>query len=304
MNNSEQMPRLANYDEALAHHDSVKPFKSGEYKGLRPLGKNRRYTRARIAVTQEGDVQCTLYGHKVVTYKPNNEIHVSLCGYNTPSTREFSYIVCGAAIVPKCGNAYIIYEGKRSSIKNDKDTMILKDGVIVNAVNDHTYLLNRKAFGEIKKRHAELRKYITMMGKVIEEVAVEELEVRDNVVKCMAFFSKFTSGRLHYALTLKDLVCNLKPKIDAMVESGDLGEFYYCFKVMAAMSLPLHFGKEVFMNPGGQYAKDISNVFDEYLKVVYAREIFDCVELPPGVINGNRNKQYIAVHDIYFNQGA
>lgn len=302
MNNSEQIPRLRNYVSAVAHHDKMRAYARGAHIGKKPLGENRRYTRALIQVNAETqDVECTLYGHKVVVYKPNDEIHISLCGFNTPSTREFAYILCGAQVFNKLGSPYIQFNDKVSPIENSKHTMILKDGTIVNAVNDKSYRLNHKAFGEIKKRYTKLREYIAMMSKVVEEVSAEEVESDSDAIRSMAFFDKFTSSKERYTLAMKSMVVGLKPRVEAMVESEDLDEFYHCFKIMAALALPLNFKKEVFYNQGGVFAGDIVKMFDEYLKVVYAKEIFNYEELPPNKLNGNGNKQYIRAHNLYFN---
>lgn len=305
MNNSEEMPYLQDYQQALEHYESIKPYKSGEYQGLRPLGKNRRYTRARIAVNNEGDVQCTLYGHKVVTYKPNGEIHVSLCGYNTPSTREFAWYVCRANMGNHNGGLYIKYHNRTSPVESDKHTMILKQGEIINAISDYTYLLNRKAFNEVKKRYAKLREYFVLMSKVVEEIsAVEVNEVDASMTTSGINFSGFVASKsLARTGILRGFMKNIKPRIDAMVEAENLDEYYACFKAIAALTLPFNYHKETFMNQGGCYADNIVKTFDEYLKVVHAKEIFVRGELAPDKMNGNKNKQYIRAHNIYFNQG-
>jgi hypothetical protein len=305
MNNSEQIPYLRTYQEALEHHDSVKPFKSGEFKGLRPLGKNRRYTRARIAVDAETkDVECTLYGHRVVVFKPNDEIHVSMCGWNTPSTREFAWSVCRAYMWNINGGLYIKHHSQTSPVESDSHTMILKQGEILNAVSDRTYMLNRKAFNEVKKRYAKLREYFVLMSKVVEEISVVDINdtVNKGLAQNMNYFANLRSTKnAYYTKMLKGFMVTMKPRIDAMVESENLDEYYECFKSIAALALPFNYRKEVFVNLGGERAEDILKTFDEYLKIVHAKEVFDCKELPSGVINGNKNKQYIKSHNVYFN---
>lgn len=304
MNNSEDIPYLHNYQQALEHHDSVKPYKSGEYKGLRPLGKNRRYTRARIEVDGETkDVACTLYGHRVVVFKPNDEIHVSLCGWNTPSTREFAWWTCRANMGNRNGGLYIEYHNHISPVESDSHVMILKQGEILNAVSDSTYLLNRKAFNEVKQRYAKLREYFVLMSKVVEEVSAEDANELDMSITTAGInFSGFLASRGRASTgALRGFMKIMKPRIDAMLESENLDEYYACFKAMAALTLPFNYRKEAFINTGGFYADKIVKTFDEYLKVVHAKEVFVKQEMAPDKVNGNKNKQYIKANNIYFN---
>lgn len=96
-----KLPSLRTYEEAVAHYEKVKPYnKNSHQSGLRPLG-SRRYSWCLIRKSPDTpcDIELLLYGHKVIIFKPDGNIHINACGYHTPTTLGFMWGV----LVPLLG---------------------------------------------------------------------------------------------------------------------------------------------------------------------------------------------------------
>lgn len=96
-----KLPSLRTYEEAVAHYEKIKPYNKNSYQsGLRPLG-SRRYSQCLIRKSPDTpcDIELTLFGHKVIIFKPDGNIHINACGYHTPTTLGFMWGV----LVPLLG---------------------------------------------------------------------------------------------------------------------------------------------------------------------------------------------------------
>jgi hypothetical protein len=96
-----KLPSLRTYEEAVAHYEKIKPYNKNSYQsGLRPLG-SRRYSQCLIRKSPDTpcDIELLLYGHKVIIFKPDGNIHINACGYHTPTTLGFMWGV----LVPLLG---------------------------------------------------------------------------------------------------------------------------------------------------------------------------------------------------------
>lgn len=86
-----ELPRIPNFAEAERIYNTIKPIRGTT---VRPLG-NRRAKHYAIEKISDTKYVCTLYGHHVITYTKETVpgegtlVGVSLCGYNTQTTRGF-----------------------------------------------------------------------------------------------------------------------------------------------------------------------------------------------------------------------
>lgn len=88
-----KLPSLRNYEEAVAHYEKIKPYNKNSYQsGMRPLG-SRRYSKCLIRKDPNTscDIELTLFGHKVIIFKPDGNVHINACGYHTPTTLGFMW---------------------------------------------------------------------------------------------------------------------------------------------------------------------------------------------------------------------
>jgi hypothetical protein len=293
VNNSEQIERLRTYEGALERYKKAVPYKSGEFKGMRPLGAVRRYTRSLISLEGE-TIVCSLYGHKVVKFEPTGEIRINLCGYNSFSTREFAWNVCGANLYNQRKTLYIEYGTDTSVVESVGGDIVLKDGKIVTKVADYTYRMNRRKHNEIKAKYAKFYEYLSMMGKMIEEVKVSDAQTTIDVPTLNFHMSNRNAGAF---------VKPVKAMLDEATETENLDLYYKLFIAFFCISTPFSYKNESFMNTGGDYVNQIRYGFLDFLSICYAPEVFDKTPLPEGKKNGNDNKRFISAHYRIFNQG-
>jgi len=111
--NTNGLPRIDSYEEAVRVYHNIKPIRGTE---IRPLG-NRRAKHYAIEVVGE-DVVCKLYGHPVITFGRDEYgrgmATVNMCGYDTVTTRGFISRILGTDCYSRKGKTYIEI-GKRGT---------------------------------------------------------------------------------------------------------------------------------------------------------------------------------------------
>jgi len=111
--NTNELPRITSYEEAVRVYHNIKLIRGTE---IRPLG-NRRAKHYAIEVVGE-DVVCKLYGHPVITFGRDEYgrgmATVNMCGYDTVTTRGFISRILGTDCYSHKGKTYIEI-GKRGT---------------------------------------------------------------------------------------------------------------------------------------------------------------------------------------------
>jgi len=103
------LPRIHNFTSAERTYSNIEPIRGTT---IRPLG-NRRAKHYAIEKISDTQYACTLYGHRVITYtketKPGEGTlgEISLCGYDTQTTRGFITQVLGTDCYSHKGKTYI-----------------------------------------------------------------------------------------------------------------------------------------------------------------------------------------------------
>lgn len=294
MNNSEQIPRLLNYESALNHFNTVKPFKAGSKKGQKPLGYNRRYIRATIKMADDM-VVCEYYGSPCVIYLPNGEIHINLCSYNTASTREFINICTGICISTKNGIPFAKVGGKFYYMEPQK-ALIVKDNKVLNPIKQMVLKLNRAKMKEVRARYAPFINYCSDIGKVITEIRKEDIDKASDGLDAQ---SPSGTPRLKVIVctsnppTIKEYLAEMLNKIEAAQNTNDLSVFYSRFIQLCVSSGAFSYRTNLWgtRNKEGFDATCLK-LFDDILKRVHSKELFDEVEVEEGVAAYNSNAKY------------
>jgi hypothetical protein len=76
---------ILSYAQAETRINTVKPFRSGEAKGLTPLGR-RRGNKRTIRKDGNGDIHCRLYDTDITTFKSNGDIIIRVDKWPTMTT--------------------------------------------------------------------------------------------------------------------------------------------------------------------------------------------------------------------------
>ena len=113
------MPMIGNIFKAEEVYNNIKPIRGTD---VRPLG-TRRAKHYSIEKSLLGGYMCKLYGHPVLWYEMAEDgkgtiLHVSLCGYDTQTTRGFIQFVTPFDCYTHNRRAYI--EIGRRTLKNGK----------------------------------------------------------------------------------------------------------------------------------------------------------------------------------------
>jgi len=165
------LPRIHNFTSAERTYSNIEPIRGTT---IRPLG-NRRAKHYAIEKISDTQYACTLYGHRVITYtketKPGEGTlgEISLCGYDTQTTRGFITQVLGTDCYSHKGKTYIEV-GEKLLKENGKYQVT---GAYYLPPN-HT----------LQIRHAEVFNPVPVMKKVLDREVTKQL--RDKFKESMA----------------------------------------------------------------------------------------------------------------------
>jgi len=303
---SARLPRLYNYEQAKAHHDSVVPFRSGNNKAKRPLGA-RRYDYCLIEHYPETNaVALQMYGSDVVTWFPNGEAHVSLCKYDTIGTRQFIYATT-TDIRHERGVTYLYVgdatEGGWYAFADSETPLILKDGKVMNPVQTYTYKPRRDVMKALHKRYGGFREYVKTMGLVmtgLTDKEVEEVSVHLPKYENQRFI-KLTlpiarNRYYHGTIKPKENLAEFLRNIEKAQATEDLHAYYHLFVHLGVSALAYnsytHTYTVAWANNAGEIGKTLLEYFDEIIKHIHKEEVFTKVEVPIGTRSTNVNRKY------------
>ena len=170
--NMNGLPRIESFTAAERVYNNIKPIRGTT---LRPLGKRRD---KHFAIEKISDTQyvCTLYGHRVITYTKETAPgegtlgEVSLCGYDTMTTRGFITRVLGTPCYQFKKNTFIDID--RRVIKKSERRYIVRGSYYLPA--NHT----------LQIRHGEVLNPVPVTKKILDREITKEL--RDKYKESMA----------------------------------------------------------------------------------------------------------------------
>lgn len=295
MLNSANLPVLHDYAEARRWYESTVPYRSGSLKGQRPLG-NRRYKSCLIRKNDNDSIALALYDSSVVFITPDDTFHISLCRYDTVSTRQFIYATTPFDVTHNRGTTYLKVDGGWYQFKDSDATLSIKDNKVLNPVPETTYKLNRAAMKDVQKKYGAFREYVSTMGCVMSGI-------EDKEVVALAEKRGYKLQRLRLPVPGAWWPADGQdPKIRRQIffeeieeaqVSGNLDKFYALFVELGVSCL--HFNgylKSFIPRIGNNVAKPMLEFFDEMLKYLHKEEIFVPVELPLGKVSSNVNRKY------------
>lgn len=302
------LPTLHNYAEALARLENTVAFRSGSYKGRFPLGDNRRYKYCTIAKQYDDSVALQLYDSNVVTFYPNGEIHISLCKYDTVATRQFLWGTLPYDIKHDRGTTYLIINGEWYAFPSADTTLIIKDNVILNAVQEKTYKLNRAVMKDKRSLYQSFLEYVNNMGRIQTGITQSEAAV---AVACLIDYQVPNSGRINPIVLPRALsryyrggekpiamMERFLADVKAAQESNNLDKFYNYFILLGISALRFNYYMKAYVpsytdDVEVSISKQMLEFFDEILKFVYSKEVFTSKDVPIGVKVSNKNRKYI-----------
>lgn len=294
---------IHSYDQALSHYESVVPYRSGNDKGKRPLGSNRRYTSLQIDKYLETNaVVLSLYGKDIVTFFPSGRIEVCLGGYHSVSTRQFITAVTPWSCEIHKGTTYLVTAAGHYVFPNSQYALILEDSVVLNPQQEVIYLLNRKALNVIRDKYAPFREYVKSMGSITERITGEEFSEakipdgwhnRDGKLQRL---NLPTASVRYYHGTAKplELIHAFVGLVADASNNNDLEEMYQAYMLLGVSALDWNYYDDSFRTRDrtSPIGKQCLEYFDEILKYVHRDTIFTKDVLPLGKKSSNDNRKY------------
>lgn len=309
MNNSERIYAMTSYDDAREHFLKVNPLKSGNFKGHKPLGGARRYTRVLIRMDDEV-VVCSYYKKDVVKYFPNGEIHLDLCGYNTASMREFIYNTTriNATMLRGQPHVFIGVNGVGESFLFPKSgPLVVKDRKVMNSTPQIVYRVNRKAMNEVRERYADFIEYCKTMGSVMEDILPIDVQRAGEIIqdkteapsylRQLMFADKVYGGYYRGRRTEWDYMKDMSDRILNAQATQDYEQMSARFTQLAVsnMYFNAYVNKWIPRVKGDPVSCYALGAFYEMLKYVHRDEVFVAQELPMGKISGTTNQHYFSL---------
>lgn len=158
----QRVPRIQDYATALKLHDNIKPLR-GRSPEIKPLGDRRDADTYRIR--KDGDaVELVLYKTPVITFMPDGEVTLFVDSYNTVSTHQFISHVLGVNASGVRRTTVLTINNMKYTLAN-KDKLSLRKDVggnwqVLNAIQQWTWRLDRKAVTNVRSKYGEFYKYL------------------------------------------------------------------------------------------------------------------------------------------------
>ena len=158
----QRVPRVHDYKTALKLHDNIKPLR-GRSPEIKPLGNRRDADTYHIR--KDGDaIELVLYKTPVITFMPDGEVVLFVDSYNTVSTHQFLSHVLGISASGVRRTTVLTINNSKYTLA-DKDKLRLRKDVsgnwqVLNAMQQWTWRLDRKAVSKVRAQYAEFYKYL------------------------------------------------------------------------------------------------------------------------------------------------
>lgn len=158
----QRVPRVDNHRHAKQIHDNTKPLR-GRSPEIKPLGDRRDADTYHIRMNGDA-VELVLYKTPVITFMPDGEVTLFVDSYNTVSTHQFIQQVLGIGASGVRRTTVLTINNMKYTLA-DKDKLRLRRDVsgnwqVLNAMQQWTWRLDRKAVTNVRSRYAEFYKYL------------------------------------------------------------------------------------------------------------------------------------------------
>lgn len=302
---SAKLPTIHSYAEAVARLEKAVPLRSGEDKGKFPLGENRRYKHCQIAKIEGTQaIALQLYGADVVVWYPDNTVYISLCNFDTFSTRQFIWAVTPFAVQHSRGSTYLsVGPGDQWYKFVDGETpLVIKDNVVQNPVQETVYRLDRKAMAAKRQEFNLFREYVNNMGELSTSISDEEVKrLAEERGGRLERLTLPTSAARYYHGRQKPLEKLAAYMLDVKKaqETDDLEAYYKLFIDLGASALTYSLRHRAYIfnaHWGKPQAQPINTpmleFFDEAIKYLYGKEVFKQEAVPIGKKVSNEARKY------------
>jgi hypothetical protein len=168
------VPRIADYNEALRRYDNAKPIR-GRAPEIRPLGERRdadRYSIRKNVWTNA--IEFVLYQTPVIKFTVEDEVKINFGQWSSASTCQFiSRILHGVNAYRVRGDVVLGFTDGSKAVIADNEELVLvrKDGKWVPKVAQtlYDYRVSRKGANNVRKQVSQFREYLAGVVKLKAE---------------------------------------------------------------------------------------------------------------------------------------
>ena len=315
---ADNIPRLTTYQEALIHHNAVKPFSKGESKGKKPLGLNRRYDRTQIRIDTPIDFT-TVHDHPIIIrhyetdiaiYHPNGAFTFSMGGLDSISTVQILQELFGVGkFARRNGKAYY-FDGIGHAYLIGMKLYVSSDGTVSteDMANESRQVIAKEAFKAIKEQFTVFTDY----AKMVTSLTLGGKGTGMSLCRGAYKPDHYQPRSSRYLLVSDTNALNWNRQIQANMRNEFFEQINDAMKIadetkrMEEM-LPLveflsfcastDYDSQALPNGDRDYTWKMDNkrliyFFYELIKFQFYKEVFTIEEVPIGTIQHDSNKKY------------
>jgi len=306
---ADSIPRLTTYQEALIHHNAVKPFSKGASEGKKPLGLNRRYDRTQIR-TDIDKLVIKHYESDIAIYHSHGGFTFSMGGYDSISTVQILQELLGVEKFAKRNGKAYYFDGMGRAYRIGMKLYVSSDGTVSteDMVNETRHTINKEGFKAVKARYAIFTDY----AKMVTSLTLGGKGVGLDLCRGGYIADHYQPRSAKYILTTDTTRMNWNKKEQAYIRNEFFDQVNSAIQIkeegarMEAM-LPLveflsfsastSYDQRQLPNGDVDYVwkmdnKRLSNFFNDLLKFHYQKEVLKLEEVPIGTIQHDSNKKY------------
>jgi hypothetical protein len=231
-------------------------------------------------------------------------VHISICNFNTASTRQFIGVVTPFSVQYSRGTTYLSVnpDGKWYKFVDNETPLVVKDNVVQNPVQEIVYRLDRKAMSAKRQEFNSFREYVNNMGKLTSGITEEEVnrlakETGDRLDRLVlpTAAARYYHGKQSPLEGLAAYMLDVKKA----QETDDLTAFYKLFVTLGLSALNYNPSNSAYIF--GRYPKyatplpidaQMLEFFDEAIKYLYGKEVFKQEAVPVGKKVSNEARKY------------
>jgi hypothetical protein len=285
------IPRLYTHKEALAQLENTKPIK-GRAEAEYPLGRRGAVDSYSIRKTDNGDIECVLYGYTVVTYHQDSTVTVHCAQTSQMSMANFVWTLLGLVsyqhdykleVRVQSGN-YALARGESLKLSHDPVTYQF---AVLDTPTKYIHRIKRKETSLVRVKYNDMRDYVSGMVKVRDGAfSQEDLSLAFGTREHS--YERQNGTVAHWSSpAVPDLARNKPEEVEELFGWYECGEPEQMNK--CALWLMESSSYQYYRNSMKKIAlTDVLEMLDMFVLARHKHEVFKKVEVPKGQVKKDR----------------
>ena len=154
----ENLDSMPDYATALRIYNARKPYIKGKHKGERPLGRNRRHDRSRIALDNDGNIRVKHWQTDIILYKPDGSISLDCGGWSSISTAQIMQELLGLEKICRV-HCKIYYRHNNEFHHLARGLHVKPDGSPLYTNDEYVWVAKKEEMAKYRKKYAFFSEY-------------------------------------------------------------------------------------------------------------------------------------------------